>query len=102
LEAFLRYTKTTNSPASIGGLTTQLRGGPQVAARAREGFERSLHRKARDEIDPERKLSDEDFAWRFQRWRSIYFKRLRAVGVRKQRIKLARKPSDAGISERVD
>jgi hypothetical protein len=98
----LRPQKDFPNGPSIGGLTTQLRHGRQVAAHAREGFERSLHRKARDEIDPERILSDEDFAWRFQRWRSIYFKRLRAIGVRKQRIKLARKQSDAGISERIE
>ena len=36
---------------------------------------------------PEQKLGDNEFAWRFQRWRSIYFKRLRATGTRKQRLK---------------
>jgi hypothetical protein len=79
--------------ASIGGLTTQVRHGRKVAARAREGFERSLRRKARAEIDPHSRLSDDEFAWRYQRWRSLYFKRLRAVGARKQRLKAERERS---------
>jgi hypothetical protein len=81
--------------ASIGGLTTQLRHGPKVAARARQGFERSLQRKARAEIDPDNHLSEDEFVWRYQRWRSLYFKRLRAVGTRKQHLNSAREGSSS-------
>ena len=79
--------------ASIGGLTTQLRHGPKVAARAIQGFERSLQLKARAEIDPDSLLSEDEFAGRYQRGRSVYFKRLRAVGARKQRLNSRRELS---------
>ena len=88
---FLDSQRSPNTNASIGGLTTQFRHGRQVAARARQGFEESLLRKARADIDPEKRLGDDEFAWRYQRWRTLYFKRLRAAGVRKQRIRSAHK-----------
>ena len=69
--------------SSIGGLMLHATHGPEhMAAIGRKGAaatERGLRKKAREEVDPQYRLSDQEFEARFRSWQSAYFKRLRLM-----------------------